>query len=879
MRKLFLMASWIVLVAISLQAETVYTWDGSASTWQQLSDGSSANAVTQRFTVPEGKVCTKVEMWAEKHGSWYQTSGYYTHIAVYAVGSYSTPIAMKSYEWTDPYWNDVTGAYLTASNSDLSLSAGTYEVQIWCNSAMACSRCFAPLYTASTYSGGYAEAGWAGTASMGDTCDFAVRLTFEEYTWNPEVASMGWYDDRWGDACDTTASAIVAENASVVLPYLSGVNFASYQSHVNACGGAGLKLIFEFNRYDVNTSNTSAITSLVQSFTSHPGVYGWYTADEPHGNSTALAPLVTAYTTIKANSGKPVMIAFNAEDLLFQTPITYASAYDIMMMDYYPFSSGSSLYSGMAGWKTFISTSATQAATAGKEWWSIIQAYGKTSGYSLDFTMRLPTYTEANFMTFWSVLQGAKGVMLWSRTPCLYSIAQSSAPYIYDGDTWAENVGKPIMDVFKACGAAIHDGAVANGVTDNNTNVVSALYEDTATAEYFLIAANSTTGTQSNVQFTLTLPAGYVNAIPLGENRDAITLSSGAFTDSFGDYGVHVYRLMPDEQVINTYSGSGTSYWAIGSGTETSAAVQWFTVPEGTKGTKFEFMAEIGSAYSSGYHCNVQIYSANGTYIATGSKTADQFEFSSEWVAVENLSLAPGRYYAQMFTNDVGFKGYLNAIAVYPSTYAGGHAAIGWSGGTALIDGKDFECRLTVVQNATATTITGDFNGDGLVNATDIDLLSAAIKTTNPDSKFDLTGEGSVNSADMDMLVKDILKTYYGDADLNHSVGVSDLSVLAAYYNTPSGASWANGDFDGNGAVGVSDLSILAANYNSGSASTISWAEAYAQAFGTTSDADETTDASADDSEDTTSSVCSSLGLSLIAGLALMGLMMVKLEE
>jgi hypothetical protein len=178
-----------------------------------------------------------------------------------------------------------------------------------------------------------------------------------------------------------------------------------------------------------------------------------------------------------------------------------------------------------------------------------------------------------------------------------------------------------------------------------------------------------------------------------------------------------------------------------------------------------------------------------------------------------------------------------------------------------------------------STSITGDFNNDGKINATDIDLLSAAIKTPNPDSKFDLTGEGLVNSADMDVLVKDILKTYYGDADLNRSVGVSDLSVLAAYYNTASGASWANGDFDGNGAVGVSDLSILAANYNSGSASTISWAEAYAQAFGTTSDADETTDASADDSEDTTSSVCSSLGLSLIAGLTMLGLAIVKLEE
>jgi hypothetical protein len=176
--------------------------------------------------------------------------------------------------------------------------------------------------------------------------------------------------------------------------------------------------------------------------------------------------------------------------------------------------------------------------------------------------------------------------------------------------------------------------------------------------------------------------------------------------------------------------------------------------------------------------------------------------------------------------------------------------------------------------------LAGDFNTDYVVNATDIDLLSAAINNHSTNyATYDLTKDGSVNSADMDYLIKTILHTYYGDADLNGSVGVSDLSVLAAYYNTPSGASWANGDFDGNGAVGVSDLSILAANYNSGSASTVSWAEAYAQAFGTTSDADETTDASADDSEDTSSTICSSLGLSLIAGLALMGLMMVKLEE
>jgi hypothetical protein len=179
----------------------------------------------------------------------------------------------------------------------------------------------------------------------------------------------------------------------------------------------------------------------------------------------------------------------------------------------------------------------------------------------------------------------------------------------------------------------------------------------------------------------------------------------------------------------------------------------------------------------------------------------------------------------------------------------------------------------------TDTAVVGDLNGDGKVNATDIDLLYKAIKAGSGDSTYDLNFDGAVTTADVDYLVEDILDTYYGDADLNGAVGVSDLSLLAAYYNTASGASWANGDFDGNGAVGVSDLSILAANYNSGSSSTLSWADAYAQAFGTTSDAETSSDEATADEEDTSSTICSSLGLSLIAGLALMGLMIVKLEE
>ena len=51
----------------------------------------------------------------------------------------------------------------------------------------------------------------------------------------------------------------------------------------------------------------------------------------------------------------------------------------------------------------------------------------------------------------------------------------------------------------------------------------------------------------------------------------------------------------------------------------------------------------------------------------------------------------------------------------------------------------------------------------------------------------------------------------YGDADLNGTVGSSDLSIVLSDFGKPG--VWATGDFDYNGTVGSSDLSIVLANF------------------------------------------------------------------
>ena len=70
-----------------------------------------------------------------------------------------------------------------------------------------------------------------------------------------------------------------------------------------------------------------------------------------------------------------------------------------------------------------------------------------------------------------------------------------------------------------------------------------------------------------------------------------------------------------------------------------------------------------------------------------------------------------------------------------------------------------------------------------------------------------------------------------GDINLDGSVNVSDLAVLAANYrHTVTGTPaqlWAQGDFSGDGVVNISDLAILAANYrHTGSDLSLDQAEA-----------------------------------------------------
>jgi hypothetical protein len=108
------------------------------------------------------------------------------------------------------------------------------------------------------------------------------------------------------------------------------------------------------------------------------------------------------------------------------------------------------------------------------------------------------------------------------------------------------------------------------------------------------------------------------------------------------------------------------------------------------------------------------------------------------------------------------------------------------------------------------STSLGDFNRNDVLDAQDIDLLSAEIRAGTNAADFDLTGDARVDQADRETWVREIRATFFGDANLDGEFNSSDLVAVfqtGLYENAAAGqASWATGDWNGDARFTSGDL-------------------------------------------------------------------------
>ncbi len=102
----------------------------------------------------------------------------------------------------------------------------------------------------------------------------------------------------------------------------------------------------------------------------------------------------------------------------------------------------------------------------------------------------------------------------------------------------------------------------------------------------------------------------------------------------------------------------------------------------------------------------------------------------------------------------------------------------------------------------------GDFNSDGQVDESDIDLFCSGLR--NGDTRFDLNADAMVDGTDLSVLIQDVLRTSPGDANLDQRFDSADLVQVfrsGEYEDAVNGNStWSEGDWNCDGDFGSSDL-------------------------------------------------------------------------
>ena len=123
-----------------------------------------------------------------------------------------------------------------------------------------------------------------------------------------------------------------------------------------------------------------------------------------------------------------------------------------------------------------------------------------------------------------------------------------------------------------------------------------------------------------------------------------------------------------------------------------------------------------------------------------------------------------------------------------------GSSSLGWLAGTPTPGTVDF-----------SAGVPGDFTGEGLVTADDIDVLYDAVNAASDVTFHDLDGSLTVDEGDVTHLVETILSTNFGDANLDGSVNGLDFNIWNAHrFQACTG--WDQADFNGDGATDGSDF-------------------------------------------------------------------------
>ena len=135
----------------------------------------------------------------------------------------------------------------------------------------------------------------------------------------------------------------------------------------------------------------------------------------------------------------------------------------------------------------------------------------------------------------------------------------------------------------------------------------------------------------------------------------------------------------------------------------------------------------------------------------------------------------------------------------------------------ALSESEISELAAGVVPNL---GVRGDFDGDGLLTAADLDMQAVVIDAGTGAPEYDLNNDGLFNYDDRTVWVNELKGTWIGDANLDLEFNSGDMVQVFSRgkYETGVPAGWEDGDWNADLKFGSGDMvaAFVAGGYEQG---------------------------------------------------------------
>ncbi|HZM06516.1 MAG TPA: hypothetical protein VFC44_26235 [Candidatus Saccharimonadales bacterium] len=283
---------------------------------------------------------------------------------------------------------------------------------------------------------------------------------------------------------------------------------------------------------------------VVEQFKNHPGLGIWKGADEPAWGKTPVAPLVRAREIVRELDPNHPLAIIQAPRGTVATLRPYNAACDITGADVYPISyppgTDSLLTNKEISMVGDYTKTMMEVGEGKRPVWMVLQI-AWSGAVKPGKTLRFPTFPEERFMSYQAIINGARGLVYFGGN-LEQAMPPQDARLGWNWTFW-NHVLRPVMEEIgnhSPLEAALVAPDSKLPIKMTGAKDVEYCAREVGT-ELFILACKRE-GATVQVRFS-GLPVTEGEGEVMYESPRKVEVKNGAFSDWFGPFEVHVYRV------------------------------------------------------------------------------------------------------------------------------------------------------------------------------------------------------------------------------------------------------------------------------------------------------------------------------------------------